>query len=162
MGITQTIYTVDAPATLHAISSTRPGKTNQQVAPVHARVQLYPRSGVPMLFGVDPGKPVVHRSPNSPHPLPLTEGQGHVLYQMSNSFSVGLLHYVLEFAAFSAGQYERFVKHRNSLLEAHALPSPHTALSALWRQQDIKRGLIITHGTVSVGKFGVVSAGVMA
>ncbi len=140
----------------------RPGKSKRQVAPVHARVQLHIRSGVPMLFGVDSSKPVVYRLHDSPHPLLLSNGQGHVLYQSSNSFAVGQLHYTLEFANFTDELYRRFVEQRNTILEPYGIPKPHAGLSAICRHQDTKRGPVITHGTLSTGKFGIVCAAVIA
>lgn len=49
---------------------------------------------------------------------------------------------------------------RNILLKAFGLQDPHPVLSAICRFQDIKRGLTIIYGTLSTGKFGIVSAGV--
>ncbi|KAI4137341.1 MAG: hypothetical protein LQ341_005185 [Variospora aurantia] len=138
----------------------RPGKPRRQVAPVHARIRLHVRSGVLMLFGVDSNRSVLYRLHDSAKPLLLSDGRGHVLYQRSNSFSVGQLHYTLEFADFNHDLYRRFVDERNRLLNAFGLPDPHPALSAICRFQDTKRGLTITHGTLSTGKFGIVSAGV--
>ncbi|KAL8855508.1 MAG: hypothetical protein Q9178_007851 [Gyalolechia marmorata] len=113
-----------------------------------------------MLFSVEGSRPVSYRLHDSAQPLLLSDGQGHVLYQRCNSFSVGQLHYTLEFADFDHDLYRRFVDERNTLLKAFGLPDPHPALSAICRFQDTKRGLTITHGTLSTGKFGIVSAGV--
>ncbi|KAL8911341.1 MAG: hypothetical protein Q9171_003468 [Xanthocarpia ochracea] len=115
-----------------------------------------------MLLSVEGGRPVSYRLHDSAQPLLLSDGRGHVLYQRSNSFSVGQLHYTLEFADFDHDLYRRFVHERNTLLKALGLPDPHPALSAICRFQDTKRGLTITHGTLSTGKFGIVSAGVTA
>ncbi|KAL8899919.1 MAG: hypothetical protein Q9207_005946 [Kuettlingeria erythrocarpa] len=113
-----------------------------------------------MLFSVEGSRPVSYRLHDSAKPLLLPDGRGHVLYQRSNSFSVGQLHYTLEFADFNDDLYRRFVDEGNTLLKAFGLPDPHPALSAICRFQDSKRGLTITHGTLSTGKFGIVSAGV--
>lgn len=129
----------------------RPGKTKRQVAPVHARIQLHVKSGVPMLFGVDSNKPVVYRVHDRP-PLLLSNGQGHVLYQRTNSFAVGQLQYTLEFADFTDELYDRFVAQRNALIESYGFLRPHFGLSAVCRHQDTKRGPVITHGTLSTGK----------
>ncbi|KAL8653746.1 MAG: hypothetical protein Q9210_001917 [Variospora velana] len=140
----------------------RPGRSKRQVAPVHARIQLHLRSGVPMLFGVDSSKPIAYRVHDSSHPLLLSNGQGHVLYQSSNSFAVGHLHYTLEFADFTNERYRRFVEQRNAILEPYGFSKPHAGLSAIYRHQDTKRGPVITHGTLSTGKFGIVCAAVIA
>ncbi|KAL8952116.1 MAG: hypothetical protein Q9222_001953 [Ikaeria aurantiellina] len=140
----------------------KPRKSKREVAPVHARIRLHMRSGVPMLFGVDSSKSVAYRAHDSPHPIYLSKGQGHVLYQKSNSFAVGQLYYTLEFADFSEELHQRFVAQRNTILKVHGLPKPHAGLSAICRHQDTKRGPVITHGTLSTGKFGIVCAAVVA
>ncbi|KAL8974458.1 MAG: hypothetical protein Q9197_001314 [Variospora fuerteventurae] len=140
----------------------RPGKSKRQVAPVHARILLHVRSGVLMLFGVDSSKPIAYRLYDSPHPLLLSNGQGHVMYQSSNLFAVGHLYYTVEFADFTTERYRRFVEQRNSILEPYGFSKPHAGLSAIYRHQDTKRGPVITHGTLSTGKFGMVCAAVIA
>lgn len=113
-----------------------------------------------MLFGVYSSKPIAYRVHDSPHPLFPSNGQGHVL--SSNSFAVGHLHYTLEFADFTKERYISFVEQRNTILEPYGFSNPHAGLSVIHRHQDTKRGPVITHGTLSTGKFGMVYAAVIA
>ncbi len=129
-----------------------PGKSSRQVAPVHARIRFHDLSGAIMLFGVQEGKPVSYQIHDEAKPRLLTNGQGHVLYQSRNSFTVGRLHYVLVFTHFNDEQYSSFVEKRNALI--YGALTPHLQLSAVPRPTDVKRGLFITHGTMGHGAFG--------
>lgn len=47
-------------------------------------------------------------------------------------------------------------------MAVHELLAPHNALSAVPQRQDVKRGRVITHGSLASGGFGWVSSGVDA
>ncbi|KAL8824344.1 MAG: hypothetical protein Q9170_008190, partial [Blastenia crenularia] len=67
-----------------------------------------------------------------------------------------------KFSSFTGELYRRYVEQRNTILATHACPRPYTGLSAIYRHQDTKRGRVITYGTLSTGKYGIVCAGVVA
>ncbi|KAL8828632.1 MAG: hypothetical protein Q9170_006520 [Blastenia crenularia] len=140
----------------------RPKTKTHGVAPVHARIQFHTRSGVLMLFGLHTDRPVHYDVHDEFQRVSLTNGQSHVLYQMINSFTVGNLHYKLIFRKFTQAQHSDFVDQRNALLYGPEDLWPHLELSAVPRPQDIKRGSVITHGTVGYGKFGRFFPGVYA
>ncbi|KAL8945398.1 MAG: hypothetical protein Q9211_000081 [Gyalolechia sp. 1 TL-2023] len=140
----------------------RPKTKSYDVAPVHARIQFHIQSGVLMLFGLHTDKPVRYRAHDESQPILLTCGQGHVFYQKRNSFTVGRLHYELVFSDFDPEQYSEFLKTRNELLYGSAELWPHLQLSAVPRAQDVKRGAVITHGTIGYGRFGRVYPAVYA
>lgn len=48
------------------------------------------------------------------------------------------------------------------MMEACGLQAPHPLLSAVPQRQDVKRGSVISHGTLASGGFGWVSTGVHA
>lgn len=140
----------------------RPGKKPHGVASVHARISIHPKSGALLLFGVQEDKPVLYRVHDSSKDVVLNNGQSHVLYQSTNSFSIGKLRYTLVFAELNKTQYTRFVEKRNTMIEASGFQVPHNALSATPQRQDVKRGLVVKHGSLSSGGFGWVSSGVDA
>ncbi|KAI4162412.1 MAG: hypothetical protein LQ342_003978 [Letrouitia transgressa] len=140
----------------------RPRKKTEGVATVHARIQFHPLSGVLMLVGVEDEKPIQYRVHDSNHPTMLRQGQKHVLYQKTNSFTLGNLQYTFVFEDLTQEKYAEFIKRRNILFEDLGHQAPHPALSAIPRQQDVKRGPVITHGTLAFGKFGWVYSGVNA
>ncbi|KAL9004295.1 MAG: hypothetical protein Q9188_002884 [Gyalolechia gomerana] len=140
----------------------RPKTKSHDVAPVHARIQFHTQSGVLMLFGLHTDRPVRYRAHDESQPILLTDGQGHVFYQKRNSFTVGRLHYELVFCDFSLQQYSEFLERRNELLYGSAELWPHLQLSAVPRSQDVKRGVVITHGTIGYGRFGRVYPAVYA
>ncbi|KAL8698911.1 MAG: hypothetical protein Q9201_006311 [Fulgogasparrea decipioides] len=140
----------------------RAGGRKQHVAAVHARIQIHPRSGALMLFGVQADKPVLYKVHDQKDPVILQQGQSHVLYQKSNLFFVGSLRYTLDFADFTDEQYSSFVRKRNAMLCDHGFLAPHPELSAVWRRQDVKRGRVVTHGPLASGKFGWVFSAVHA
>ncbi|KAL8697993.1 MAG: hypothetical protein Q9201_006811 [Fulgogasparrea decipioides] len=138
----------------------RPGKRTEGVAAVHARIQFNPHSGVLMLIGVQDDRPILYTTHDAWPPVRLGAGQAHVLYQKSNSFSLGNLRYCLTFRTFLGAEYRNFVDARNALLAKCGWPAPHTALSAVPRSQDVKRSSVVTHGSYARGKFGWVSTAV--
>ena len=138
----------------------RPRCKSQGVAAVHARIQFNRLSGVLMLMGVQDDKPVSYTAHDSATPTFLASGQGHVLYQNTNLFSLGSLRYRLVFRTFTDTEYASFVGERNNLLAGSGLPPPHPGLSAVPRPQDVKRSSTVTHGSLAAGKFGWVSAAV--
>ncbi|KAL9003791.1 MAG: hypothetical protein Q9188_003354 [Gyalolechia gomerana] len=140
----------------------RPAKYSHGVAPVHARISIHPESGALLLIGVQEGKPVLYRNLDTTKDIILSQGQSHVLYQPANLFSVGKLRYQLVFTEFSKAQYSSFVERRNAMMEACGLQAPHPLLSAVPQRQDVKRGSVISHGTLASGGFGWVSTGVHA
>ncbi|KAL8991361.1 MAG: hypothetical protein Q9177_000202 [Variospora cf. flavescens] len=140
----------------------RPGKKPYGVAPIHARISIHPQSGVLLIFGVQEGKPVVYRDLNNSEDIELKNGQSQVLYQPRNSFSIGQLRYTLVFNNFDKMQYSRFVEKRNAIMQAHDLLAPHSALSAIPQRQDVKKGYMVMHGTLSAGGFGWISSAVDA
>lgn len=137
----------------------RRGRRSNGVAAVHARISIHRRSGALMLFGVQEKRPVLYRI-HDDSTVSLEKGQGHVLYQKNNSFTVGNLSYRLVFSDFTHEQYLSFLEKRNQVMEAGAFLAPHPSLSAVWRYQDSKKGYVITHGTIAVGRFGWVRAAV--
>ncbi|CAL8584853.1 hypothetical protein XPA_010436 [Xanthoria parietina] len=140
----------------------RPGKGRKHVASVHARIRMHCISGVLMLVSADDERPVVYRPYHSPHPIYLRNGQSHVLFGQSNSFSIGCLHYTLVFTDLSPEQYKSFVKQRNDLMRDYSLVIPHPRLSAVPQQAHVKRGAYVLHGTFASGTFGFVAAAVVA
>ncbi|KAI4280838.1 MAG: hypothetical protein L6R35_005815 [Caloplaca aegaea] len=141
----------------------RPGdRGSRQTAPVHARICFHARSGVLMIFGVEKDRPVLYQTHDARAPLSLAQGESHVLYQATNSFSVGRLHYNLVFTELGSEQYTAFVEKRNAVLFPHDAIVPHPAISAVPRAQDVKRGNAITHGIFGFGGFGRVFAAVEA
>ncbi|KAI4167251.1 MAG: hypothetical protein LQ343_007348 [Gyalolechia ehrenbergii] len=138
----------------------RPRCKSQGVAAVHARIQFNRVSGVLMLMGVQDDKPISYTAHDSATPIFLASGQGHVLYQNTNLFSLGSLRYRLVFKTFTDTEYASFVGERNNLLAGSGLPPPHPGLSAVPRPQDVKRSFTVTHGSLAAGKFGWVSAAV--
>ena len=140
----------------------RPGKGRKHVASVHVRIRMHCISGVLMLVSADDERPVVYRPYDSPHPIYLRNGQSHVLFGQSNSFSIGCLHYTLVFTDLSPEQYKSFVKQRNDLMRDYGLVIPHPRLSAVPQQAHVKRGAYVLHGTFASGTFGFVAAAVVA
>ncbi|KAL9634589.1 MAG: hypothetical protein Q9204_002936 [Flavoplaca sp. TL-2023a] len=140
----------------------RPGKSNRHVAPVHARIRFHPLSGAIMLFGVQEGKPVSYEVHDEYKPRVLAHGQGHVLYQARNLFTVGKLSYILVFNEFNDEQYFSFVQKRNALIYGSDAMIPHLHLSAVPRHSNLKRGLVITYGTIGHGAYGRVLPAVHA
>ncbi|KAL9004638.1 MAG: hypothetical protein Q9188_002552 [Gyalolechia gomerana] len=136
----------------------RPGMRSKQIAPVHARIIFHARSGVLMLFGVESDRPVLYKTHDASTPLPLGQGKSHVLYQKSNLFWVGRLQYDLVFTEYGMEQYAAFVAKRNAVLYGPGASIsallPHAAISAVPRSEDVKRGRVITHGTIGYGAFG--------
>ncbi|KAL8737024.1 MAG: hypothetical protein Q9181_002097, partial [Wetmoreana brouardii] len=112
----------------------RPGKQAFGIAAVHARVQIHPRSGA-------------FRRANQ-YCIESVTGQ------------IGNLQYVLSFQDFTQEQYSDFVARRIHVVTDLGLTIPHPKLSAVWRPQDLKRGSVVTHGALSSGAFGWVSAAV--
>ncbi|KAL8651607.1 MAG: hypothetical protein Q9210_003160 [Variospora velana] len=141
----------------------RPGdRGSRQTAPVHARISFHARSGVLMIFGVEKDRPVLYQTHDARAPISLAQGKSHVLYQATNSFSVGRLHYNLVFTELGSEQYTAFVAKRDAVLFPPGATVPHYAISAVPRAQDVKRGNVITHGTFGFGGFGRVFAAVEA
>ncbi|KAL8979044.1 MAG: hypothetical protein Q9177_006241 [Variospora cf. flavescens] len=141
----------------------RPGdRGSKQTAPVHARICFHARSGVLMIFGVENDRPVLYQTHDARAPLSLGRGKSHVLYQATNSFSVGRLHYNLVFTELGLEQYSAFVEKRNAVLFPPDTTVPHYAISAVPRAQDVKRGNVITHGILGYGGFARVFPAVHA
>lgn len=140
----------------------RPKAKVRGVAPVHALIQFHPTSGVLMLVGVTDDNPVRYEVNDSDQPFLLRQGQKHVLYQKRNRFVLGKLQYTLVFESFTDQQYSRYQTARRGWLENVGCLAPHQALSAVPRQQDMKRGPVITHGSMSTGAFGWVFSAVDA
>lgn len=140
----------------------RPGKGSGRIAPVHARIIFHAKSGVLMIFGVESERPVLYKTHDSHKPLSLGQGESHVLYQPSNSFSVGRLHYNLVFTEFGNDDYFAFVEKRNAVLYGPGTAIPHHGISAVPRPEDVKRGTVITHGILGYGGFGRVFPAVHA
>lgn len=105
---------------------------------------------------------MVYRDLNNSADIELKNGQSHVLYQPRNSFSTGQLRYTLAFKKFDKTQYSRFVEKRTAMMQAHELLAPHSALSAIPQRQDVKKGYMVMHGTLSAGGFGWISCAVDA
>ena len=140
----------------------RPKAKAQGVAAVHARIQFHPLSGVLMLVGVQQGRPIEYQVHDSNKFIMLDQGEKFVLYQKTNSFKLGSLHYILTYENFTEDMYERFVSERYIVLRLSGYAAPHSSLSAVPRLQDNKRGPVILHGSLTSGKFGWISSGVNA
>ncbi|KAL8707341.1 MAG: hypothetical protein Q9220_007616 [cf. Caloplaca sp. 1 TL-2023] len=138
----------------------RPKSKSHNVAPIHARIQFHERSGVLMLVGLHQERPIRYWVHDESSPISLANGQRHVLYQKSNHVSVGSLSYDIAFRDFNPDQYAQFLRRRNLLLYGAELHWPHMQISAIPRPEDVKRGLVVTHGTIGYGRFGRVSPGV--
>ncbi|KAL8758033.1 MAG: hypothetical protein Q9184_004044 [Pyrenodesmia sp. 2 TL-2023] len=138
------------------------GSGSRQTAPVHARIRFHARSGVLMIFGVENDRPVLYKTHDAHAPLSLGQGEGHVLYQPSNTFYVGKLHYDIVFREFGSDDYSTFVEKRNAVLYGPGTAVPHHAISAVPRPEDVKRGTVITHGMLGYGGFGRVFPAVQA
>lgn len=80
-----------------------------------------------------------------------------MLYQLRNRIKVGQLYYTLAFENFSDQEYARCQMGRDSLFQQLGYPKPHAALSAVPWYQDAKKGLAVTHRTISQGTFSWVS-----
>ncbi|KAL9013438.1 MAG: hypothetical protein Q9173_001865 [Seirophora scorigena] len=77
------------------------GKKTYGVASIHARISFHSQTGVLMLHGVWDDAPVEYQTHDGSELVFLGSGQRHVLYQKSNSFTVGQLQYRLVFSNFS-------------------------------------------------------------
>lgn len=140
-----------------------PGNKARGVAAVHAIIQFHPRSGALMIVGVLDEKPVQYEVTDSASPLILGKGEKHVLYLPRNRIKIGDLYYNLIFEDFNYhNRYARYRKDRDDLFQALGYSIPHTALSAIPRPQDAKKGPVVLHGTMSEGGFGWVFAAVNA
>ena len=139
-----------------------PKAQSQGVAPVHARIQFHPRSGVLMLVGVVDDKPVRYEVGDSAEPVLLRAGEKRVLYQMRNRIVLGNLQYTLVFESQTAQQYSEYVTVRDGMFQDLEHSPPHHKLSALPRLQDMLRGPVVTHGTMSTGAFGWIYSAVDA
>ncbi|KAL9608564.1 MAG: hypothetical protein Q9167_006610 [Letrouitia subvulpina] len=140
----------------------RPRKKTEGVATVHARIQFNPLSGALMLVGVEDLRPIQYKVHDSSHPVLLSQEQKHVLYQKINNFRLGNLNYSFVYEEMKREEYAEFVAYRNKIFENLGHKFPHPAILAIPRQKDIKRGPVITHGTLGFGKFGWVYSGVNA
>lgn len=140
----------------------RPRTSSKNVGQVHARIQFHPSSGALVLFGLHQHTPVVYKLHDETEPVRLMQGQGYALYQKRNPFIVYKLHYDLVFSDFGPQQYSEFQSKRNEWLYGPEHRWPYLELSAVPRREDVKRGIVITHGTRWYGAFGRVSPAVEA
>ncbi|KAL8649367.1 MAG: hypothetical protein Q9210_004442 [Variospora velana] len=132
----------------------RPGNKSYGVTSVHARISFHAQSGILMLHGILDDAPVEYQTHNGSGPVLLGSGQRHVLYQRTNSFTVGQLQYRLVFSTFSPESYLEFEKRRNTMMAQVGLPRPHPGLAAVWLPHVGKKGPVISYENVGHGKFG--------